>query len=188
MTIPDQKKSLRPKLLVKRARLKKKAKKKYDQLICESLWQTIKEQSYKTVHCYLPMGTEINITPLIVKLLQENFTVIVPKTLPKPKLKNLVLSSLDKLEDGVFGTKHPANAEEFYGDYDLIIVPGLAFDNSNYRLGYGGAYYDNFLVHHPNALKVGIFYPFQKVEKVPLEPHDVQLDEIRVNKHFSGLL
>lgn len=187
MTISNQKKILRSKMLVKRARLKKQSKKGYDNWICESLWLTIKERNYKTVHCYLPMGTEINIKPLIEKMLEENMTVVVPKTLPKPKMQNLVLRSFDNLEDGVFGTKHPANAEEFLGTYDLIIVPGLAFDKTNYRLGYGGAYYDNFLVHHSNTSKIGIFYPFQQVEKVPLEPHDIQLVEIMVNQDFSDL-
>ncbi|MCB0462635.1 MAG: 5-formyltetrahydrofolate cyclo-ligase [Flavobacteriaceae bacterium] len=187
MTIAEEKKALRNTKLVKRARLPRLIKKEYDQWICDSLWQTIQERDCKTVHCYLPMGTEINITPLIEKLLEENITVIVPKTLPKPKMQNLVLTSLDNLDDGVFGTKHPTNAEEFLGIYDLIIVPGLAFDDANYRLGYGGAYYDNFLVHHPNTSKIGIFYPFQQVEKVPVESHDVQLNEIRVNKDFVEL-
>lgn len=188
MTVIEQKKALRKQMLVKRARLNRKAKKKYDQWICDSLWETIKSRNFKTVHCYLPMGTEINIIPLIEKLLLESITVITPKTLPKPKLQNLVLSSLNELEKGVFGTKHPANAKEFLGAYDLIIVPGLAFDKTKYRLGYGGAYYDNFLVIHPNTPKIGIFYPFQEVNEVPLESHDIQLDEIRLNHDFIKLL
>ena len=60
----------------------------------------------------------------------------------------------------------------------MIIVPGLAFDAQNYRLGYGGGYYDNFIVNHAQAKKIGIFYPFQKVEKVPVEAHDFPLDKI----------
>lgn len=187
MTISDEKKELRKRMLVKRARLPRRIKKEYDQWICNSLFKTIQERSYKTVHCYLPMGTEINITPLIENLLRENIEVITPKTLPKRKLKNLVLTSLDTLEKGVFGTSHPANAEEYSGNYDLIIVPGLAFDNSNYRLGYGGGYYDNFIVNHPDTPKIGIFYPSQNIEKVPLEPHDIQLNEIRVNNKFTEL-
>ncbi len=187
MTISEEKKDLRNTMLVKRARLPRRIKKEYDQWICDSLWQTIQKRDCKTVHCYLPMGSEINITPLIEKLLQENIMVITPKTLPKRKLQNLVLASLDELEKGVFGTSHPANAEEFTGTYDLIIVPGLAFDNTNYRLGYGGGYYDNFIVNHLSALKIGVFYPFQNIEKVPLEPHDIRLDEMRVNKSFEKL-
>ena len=60
----------------------------------------------------------------------------------------------------------------------MIITPGLAFDASNYRLGYGGGYYDSFMVNHPDAWKIGICYPFQKVPKVPIEEHDLQLDKI----------
>ena len=182
MTISDQKKKLRKQMLFKRAKLPKQVKEKYDQWICDSLWSTIKGEGFKTVHCYLPMGTEINITPLIETMLKENVIVVTPKTLPKRRLQNLVLTSLLDLEEGVFGTKHPASAKVFSGTYDLIIVPGLSFDDSNYRLGYGGGYYDNFIIHQPQARKVGIFYPFQKIEKVPVEAHDVRLDEILVSE------
>jgi len=58
----------------------------------------------------------------------------------------------------------------------------LAFDANNYRLGYGGGYYDTFLAQHPTAFKQGIFYPFQEVSEVPTEVHDVQLDHVLVRK------
>ncbi len=176
--IEEQKKAMRKQMLVKRAKLNKLKKAKYDQWICRELWEVICKGGYRNVHCYLPMGTEINIVPVIEKMLEEKITVVAPKTLPKRRLQNLVLKSLDKLEKGVFGTSHPADATEFTGQYDLIIVPGLAFNDDHFRLGYGGGYYDNFIVHHPLAYKLGIFYPFQKVDQVPLEPHDVQLDGV----------
>ena len=187
MKVTDQKKKLRKQMLSMRAKLSKPFKQKYDEWICDALWTIIKRYDFKTVHCYLPMGQEINITPLIEKMLIENVTVITPKTLPKRKLQNLVLNSLDELEKGVFGTSHPSNAKEFQGQYDLIIVPGLSFDELNYRLGYGGGYYDGFMADYPNARKIGIFYPFQKSEKVPVESHDLKLDEVLVNMDFSIL-
>ena len=79
-------------------------------------------------------------------------------------------------------TFHSAKADIYTANYDLIIVPGLAFNKNNYRLGYGGGYYDTFLSEHPEAYKLGIFYPFQKVESLPLEEHDQQLDGILVLK------
>lgn len=185
IAINDQKKDLRTLMRFKREKAAGLAKAKYDQWICQSLWTMIEENNSKTVHCYVPMRNEINITPLIEILLKNGMTVVAPKTLPKRKLKNLVLVSLSTLEKGVFGTVHPSGGNEYTGDYDLIIVPGLAFDSNNYRLGYGGGYYDNFLVNQPSAKKVGIFYPFQEVGEVPLEPHDVQLDEILVDKEFE---
>ena len=187
MTIIDEKKDLRKQMLTQRAKLDKQKKTQYDQWICDSIWKIIKANNYKTVHCYLPMGTEINILPLIERMLGDNITVVTPKTLPKRKLQNLVLKSLTAIEKGVFGTSHPANANEYNGDYDLIIVPGLAFNKANYRLGYGGGYYDNFLNQHPNSYKLGIFYPFQKMEYVPLEEHDMQLDGILVDEEFDVL-
>ncbi|MGB0864026.1 MAG: 5-formyltetrahydrofolate cyclo-ligase [Saprospiraceae bacterium] len=182
MTTIEAKKGLRKQMMSKRGKLPKLDKAKYDEWICESLWAKVEEYNFKAVHCYLPMGTEINIFPLIEMLLKKGITVVTPKTLPKRKLKNLILKSLDELEKGVFGTAHPAGDEEFGGEYDLIIVPGLAFDSNHYRLGYGGGYYDNFMVNYPNAQKIGIFYPFQEVEKIPLESHDIRLDEVLVDK------
>ena len=76
---------------------------------------------------------------------------------------------------------NPAFKKEYKGTFDLIIIPELVFDNNNYRLGYGGGYYDNFLAKHPIAYKLGIFYPNQKVDKAPIETHDLQLNEILLN-------
>ncbi|MCB0537907.1 MAG: 5-formyltetrahydrofolate cyclo-ligase [Bacteroidetes bacterium] len=178
MTIAEQKKKVRRQMLAERAKLEMPMKEKYDHWVCEEIWSIILEHKHQFVHSYLPMGAEINIYPLIERMLKAGITVVTPKTLPKPRMQHLVMSSLDELEAGVFGTRHPANAPVFTGKYDLIIVPGLAFDHLNFRLGYGGGYYDNFLVYHPETYKLGICYPFQRMETIPLESHDVELEEI----------
>lgn len=178
MTITEQKKTLRKQMLLQRAKMNDRDKSLYDRDICRKLWDIIEAKSLSKIHCYLPMGTEINIFPLIEKMLVEKLTVITPKTQPERKLQHLILNSLNELEEGVFGTQHPADSEEYLGDYDLIIVPGLAFDGVGYRLGYGGGYYDRFLSQHEKATKTGICYPFQKMERIPIEEHDVQLDEV----------
>ncbi len=180
-TIFEQKDALRKEMYKKRAKNKAAAKKEYDLWICAELEKIVKEKNVKIVHAYLPMGTEIDIRPFLEKILAQNIKIITPKTLPKRQLENLELHSLNELEKGVFGTLHPANSKIYSGNYDLIIVPGLAFDKENYRLGYGGGYYDTFLEQHPNAFKVGVFYPFQKVNAVPKEKHDISLDLILVN-------
>jgi len=187
MSITAQKQALRKEMRQRRSQIPLSIKKEYDQWVCQSLAKKIEEHNYQVIHCYLPMGTEINIYPLIDSLLQLKLTLVAPKTLAKGKLKHLVLQSLDLLEKGVYGTSHPAGDQSFSGKYDLILVPGLSFDHRNYRLGYGGGYYDNFLTKHPNARKVGLFYPFQEAEFIPTEPHDVSLDEILTNKDFPGL-
>lgn len=149
-----------------------------DKFICHKLQEIIEERNVKTVHTFLPMGSEVNIWPLIEYMLAKGIKVVSPKSLPKRKMQNLVLRSLNELEDGVFGTKHPASGLEYKLDYDLIIVPGLAFDGDFNRIGYGAGYYDFFLKTQVHALKVGICYPFQLINKVPVQPHDIQLDGV----------
>ncbi len=178
MSTVEQKKVLRKHMLAQRAELDPRQKKAWDQAICDMLWDMLSEREWATIHCYLPMRTEVDIVPLIRQMLAAGLTVVTPKTLPDRKLQHLVLRSLDELEWGVFGTSHPAMARTFSGNYDLIIVPGLAFDKANYRLGYGGGYYDAFLLQHPDAYKAGIGYPFQLVNKVPVEEHDVALNQV----------
>jgi 5-formyltetrahydrofolate cyclo-ligase len=183
MNIKEQKKALRQQMFLERSKIEPLHKAKYDQFIGEQLVSLILKNGYKVVHAYIPMGQEIDIAPLLQELLHKKITVVCPKTLPARALENRVLTSLNDLETGIKGTQHPALPQVYEGSYDLIIVPGLAFDHQKYRLGYGGGYYDGFLATQPQAHKVGIFYPFQQVDEVPREAHDVFLDEILLGRY-----
>jgi 5-formyltetrahydrofolate cyclo-ligase len=184
MQCKEEKKLLRQSMLQKRLQMNASKKDEYDKTICAQLLQLIALKNYHVIHAYIPMANEINITPLLQQLLNQNKTIICPKTLPARQLENRILSSLQDLETGIKGTQHPAAAQAYEGKYDLIIVPGLAFDKERYRLGYGGGYYDNFLATQPQAFKVGIFYPFQQVDAVPREAHDVCLDAILLSELY----
>ena len=176
--IKEEKKALRKRMLTSRLALEDSLKSDYDRIICEQLIESVELINPRTVHAYIPIANEINIIPVINRLLDNGVRVVCPKTLPARKLENRVLKSLQDLETGIMGTKHPAEPEIYTGDYDLILVPGLAFDRQGFRLGYGGGYYDNFLNSNPASVHIGVFYPFQKVEKVPVEPHDVRLKNV----------
>ena len=55
---------------------------------------------------------------------------------------------------------------------DLMIIPGLAFDLSGGRLGYGGGYYDRFLQAGLDCPRMGLCFDFQLVSALPLDPWD----------------
>lgn len=150
----------------------------YDRYACKTLWQIMELGGCQTVHTYLPMGSEIDIFPFIEQCLAHHKTVICPQTMPNREFKNLILASLEDLEPGVFGTVHPMGERTFEGTYDMVVVPGLACDDERYRLGYGAGYYDTFLAELTTSFKIGMFYPFQKMNQLPREPHDIQLDRI----------
>lgn len=174
----EQKKQLRKTLLAQRNLMPIAQKKVWDDSLVTQLKMLVNKLNAKTVHTFIPMADEVDILPFISWLLDKRVQVICPKSLPKRTMENKVLRTLTELEIGMYGTQHPANAVIYKGSYDLIIVPGLAFDRQGYRMGYGAGYYDEFLAQHPQAYTVGICYPFQLVKKVPTEPHDVQLADV----------
>lgn len=55
---------------------------------------------------------------------------------------------------------------------DLILVPGLAFDERGFRLGRGGGYYDRLLSGLKETVTVGVCFAFQRLSDIPLESHD----------------
>lgn len=172
------KESIRKIMMARRDQIPFSTKAKYDKYVCQQLWNLVSENHFKVIHSFIPIGSEPDIIPFIEKALDYHLQVIIPKTLPQGKLKHLKLGSLKSLQSGLFNTKYPYPEIEYSGTYDLIAVPGLAYDSKKYRLGYGGGYYDRFLANHLPVFKVGLFYPFQKISDLPVEKHDIPLDEI----------
>ena len=82
------------------------------------------------------------------------------------------------VDDNTFGIGEPIG-EEFldYQKIDLVLVPGVAFDKDNNRMGRGKAYYDRFLLKTP-AQRVGLCFKFQFVENVPHDSRDLKVDKV----------
>lgn len=78
---------------------------------------------------------------------------------------------------GDFNILEPQN-NPYEGGFDLIVVPGVAFDKKGNRIGRGRGYYDRFLCQHLNVKRIGICFDFQLVDEVPTEPNDIRMDEI----------
>jgi 5-formyltetrahydrofolate cyclo-ligase len=70
-------------------------------------------------------------------------------------------------------------------DVDLVIVPGVCFDRSGNRLGYGAGYYDILLSHVKDKIPfVALAYEEQLVDTIPAEDHDVRVDIIVTDGHI----
>lgn len=176
--LKQRKSTFRKEIITHRSQIDPSSKREYDNWVCDKIFDIVQEWDYQVIHTYIPMGDEINVRPLIERLIADGRAIIAPKTLANRKLQHLVLQSITKLEKGVFGTSHPANSIEYIGDIDLIITPGLAYDYKGNRLGYGGGYYDTFLNEQPNAHSVGVAYPFQRMKYIPIGSHDIPVNEV----------
>lgn len=87
---------------------------------------------------------------------------------------------LDQLRPGCFGILEPCrNGIDHQADEaDLIIVPGVAFDLTGHRIGYGKGYYDRFLQHPGRrAVLVGLCHDFQLIDgNIPADRHDMRME------------
>ena len=83
---------------------------------------------------------------------------------------------------GRFGIREPQSVPDndgVRGGFDLVVVPGLAFDSLGRRLGQGYGYYDRFLAAlGGTAVTVGLAFSWQLVPEVPVEAWDVPVDAV----------
>lgn len=105
--------------------------------------------------------------------------------LPVIEGNNLLLkfySSDENLEVGKYNILEPSGESAFvnFDKIDFALIPGVAFDKKGHRLGRGKGYYDKLLSHpsFANVYKVGICFDFQLFENLPVEKHDVSVDEV----------
>lgn len=134
-----------------------------------------------SIHCFLSMRSEVDTRPLIADALSGGKRVAVPVVVPKAtELSHAWLASLEAgdLVAGNFGTFNPREMRLAQpGEWDLTIVPLLAFDRRGYRLGYGKGFYDRLLGGTPMPT-IGVAFAAQEVDALPAESFDVPLDYI----------
>ena len=127
---------------------------------------------------YVPNGSEIDVRPLA----REAWRRKIPVGLPVCDRANKTLTFRRALPDvplieGAYGIPVPSeNAETITPDEKTVcVLPALAYDEKRVRLGYGGGYYDRFLVGF-QGVAVGVAYTDTVLESVFAEPHDRRAD------------
>jgi 5-formyltetrahydrofolate cyclo-ligase len=130
---------------------------------------------------YVHFRSEVETLPLLAHLLAAGKTVSVPLTLRKESrlLAVQITDPASQLTTGYFGILEPSKMQAAVNpaDIDIALVPGSVFDQGGGRLGYGGGFYDRFLIQAaPQALRVGLAFAMQLVDQVPTAAHDQLMD------------
>ena len=124
----------------------------------------------KTVMLYMPIKGEADVTGLLC----DEKVFVTPVT----KGNDMYACIMGELEVGAFGVSEPKDKTPFdKRAIDLVIVPGVVFDKSGNRIGYGKGYYDRFL-KDMTCFKTGVCHSFQLIEEIECEEHDVKMDMI----------
>jgi 5-formyltetrahydrofolate cyclo-ligase len=133
----------------------------------------------RTVLLFYSFGTEIPTEVLMRRLLARGLRVLLPY-LTESAMEAAEIRPGDPLEATDYGPKEPTGRVAVDpAEVDVVVTPGLAFDRSGGRLGYGGGHYDRYLTRlHPAAVRIGIGFASQVVDEVPEEPTDQRVDVI----------
>ena len=135
----------------------------------------------KTVHLFLPIAVKKEPdTFIFIDWLQAHkpeIEIVVPKAdFDSSVMTHHRYLGKEDLAHNHFHIPEPTSAKLSTVDFDMVIVPLLAFDKRGYRVGYGKGFYDRFL-QHSAAQKIGLSF-FDAVSEI----NDVHLNDIRLDK------
>lgn len=141
----------------------------------------------KVVALYADFKGEIPTSPLFLFLKEVGATVVYPKnySYTDRTIKFFHVSDLDELKENRFGLKEPFSSKKEVPleGIDIFFVPGVAFDERGYRVGYGTGCYDRAFASlraHPHLY--GLAYDFQVVGEVSEQEHDIRVEEVITEK------
>ena len=184
-----EKQVLREKMKRRLNSQKKSERRKKSTIIQKELFAQGEFLTSRCIMLYVSRGTrEVETGSIIKKALCMGKKVVLPATLAREnKIRPMRLKDLKQgLRKGPYGiyelkeskAKRPISIKEI----DLVIVPGLAFDAKDNRLGHGKGYYDRFLKTLPkDTPKIGLGFRFQLLKKIPVTRRDISLTKIITN-------
>jgi 5-formyltetrahydrofolate cyclo-ligase len=177
---------IRQELTLKRRDLSKKEVLEKSNKIKKRLFELNEFKKASNNLFYVSYDNEVYTHEMIKESISSKKNVIVPMCDKEERC--LILSKLnnwDDLEQGSYGILEPRKekVKEFsINNVDLIIVPGLGFDENGNRIGHGKGYYDALLKNSKNALHIGLSFESQIVKKIPIEAHDLPVHIIVTEK------
>lgn len=175
-----QKQTLRQKLLELLKTQGEETRLKKSRLIQNKLFKTSVFKRAETVMFYCSFDGEVETVSMIKQAKKIGKRIAVPVTICNEKkiIPSLVNNVDQELTEGPYGIKQPKKTNQkpvSADDLDLVVVPAVAFDRHNNRLGRGQGYYDRFLKLLPATTPtIGLAFDFQIVDRLPgLESHDI---------------
>lgn len=147
----------------------------------------------QVVMAYMAMPTEVGTRDLLELALTEGKTLLLPRCLATVKgFEPVAVANLDTdlVPGPLTGLFDPAPHLPCWPHsraISLVLLPGLAFDGRGYRLGYGKGMYDRFLAERQPQHTIALAYPYQLVDQVPTEPHDLPATRVLCPNGFQNL-
>ncbi|MGM9620320.1 MAG: 5-formyltetrahydrofolate cyclo-ligase [Bacteroidaceae bacterium] len=140
------------------------------------LWQEARH-----ILLYHPLPDEVDVTPLLHEAMRQGKRVYLPVVTGSCSVEVRAWLPETVMHTGAYGIQEPQGEEisrKEYTEIDLAIIPGMAFDSRGHRLGRGKGYYDRLLTQMPGAYFMGVCFPFQILQEIPSEAHDINMQTV----------
>jgi len=170
-------------LLAARAGLPSDTRQRATGTVAARLDEIVESRDARTIGLYWPIKREINLLPWAEALARRRaVTLCLPVVVTrKAPLEYWRWRQGEALDRGFWDIPVPAKRDPVTPD--LMLAPLVGFDRANFRLGYGGGYFDRTLAaleasHPPRPFVIGIGYGFSALESIFPEPHDIPMDAV----------
>ena len=169
------KKALRAQMREKKRALSARQIERASALLAQQLFAHPAYRAARSIYGYLSYNQEVRTLPILEQAQRDGKRVAVPKVFGDA-MRCLGLDDLGRIACGYRGIPEPMDSDPVADDPTaLVLMPGLAFDASGRRLGYGGGFYDRFLALEPHPT-IALCYDFQFFPELPAQPHDIPVD------------
>ncbi len=152
------------------------------------LIKLIKKNYFKktiNISIYYPASFEANILKIFETAIINKLKILLPVLKTNNKMCFQEWERNNVLQINKFGMLEPPTLSKDIVP-EIMLVPLLAYDNQNNRLGYGGGFYDQYLNKYLKTknkiLTIGIAFSFQKHHNLPVSTNDVKLNYILTEK------
>ncbi|CAG9612775.1 putative protein YqgN [Bacillus rhizoplanae] len=187
----EEKKRLRKEILQRMNALSEEQYTTLSEKIADSLYKQREWIAAQTIGITLSMEREVNTYAIIEKAWEEGKAIVVPKCNRETRTMTFrQITNFEQLETVYMNLREPdpsiteeVSAEEI----DLLLVPGVAFTRKGERVGYGGGYYDRYLVNYKGKT-LSLVFDFQIVSHIPVEPFDKAVEKIITEKEAISIL
>ena len=169
---------IRSDIISKRSELDDLEVEKLSMEICRRVLEVPEVSSVESIAIYLSHRKEVMAQLLLAPLIERGVTVFVP-IMRNDEMSFSRIGSLDELKDGAHGISEPIKIDETDADrIRIFIVPGITFDKSGHRIGWGKGTYDKLFAKNIGSFRIGLCYDFQVVDAIPQEEHDEMVDMV----------
>ena len=174
------KKQIRQNMMLMRSALTTEEREKYSEEVLKILIQLENFKKARAIASFVDFRNEVSMAPINDYILEANKALFLPyidmatKTMTFHKVNDLSELNLSKF--GILEPNPSIHERIDINTIDLVLTPGVAFDHTGHRLGYGGGFYDRFFEKlNQSVPRIGIAFSLQQIDKIPLEEHDLPL-------------